>query len=1040
MTSRPKPAWNDINVIRENTERPRAHYIAYPDVNTSRARSQTHAFRMLLNGDWSFHYSPSPSQRPEGFYKPDYDVGQWGSIPVPSNWERHSYGHAIYVNVPYPFEVDEPKVPTEDNPVGSYRRDFELPAHWQDRNIYLQFGAVSAAFYLWINGRYVGYSEDSKTPSEFDITDYVNSGTNTVAVEVYRWCTGSYLEDQDMWSLSGIQRDVSLYARPRQHVRDYTVVAGLTNACRDGEFALELDLNNTASTAESVCVNASLSFEGNTVFAQRDEVTLWPGDARHVFATTVSGVAAWSAEIPNLYELIITLNDERQQTLEVIRQMVGFRNAEVINGRFTVNGRLVKLKGANLHEHHHERGHVIDEDTMLADIRMMKAANLNAVRTSHYPFPERFYELTDQHGLYVVDEANIESHGYGYDPDETLANKPHWIAHHLDRTQRMVERDKNFPSIVIWSLGNEAGDGVCLGTTYRWAKEKDPTRPVQYETEGDLAVVGERHSDFHSSMYWRHWQMEEYAQTHSDRPFVLIEYAHSMGNSTGNLNEYWDIIHQHETLAGGFIWDWVDQGLLEHTDDGIPYWTYGGDYGPDDVPSSGNFNLNGVVFPDRTEQPAYWELKRVYQSVTFTPVHLPDGEVLVHNQYHFLSLAGFDLHWERQVDGRTLDQGVITDLGLGPDEKRVIKVTYEKPAPSAGELFLNLKLVSPRARDLLPANHTYARAQLRVPGPSRALLAKPDSPGRVHLEETERAFRLTGAAGSVEIDKATGLLSSLRFFDREFLQAALQPNLWRAPTDNDFGSYMNDWAAVWRQTNGQQKLQALELLDTSSQAVRLRATLVYSLPQAETLAQWVIDYTIWPTGEVDIVNTFEREDGLPELPRVGMNVELIPDIDLVAWYGRGPMENYSDRKNAADVGLYQNRVRDHYVPYLRPQENGYKTDTRWLSLTDQTGLGIRVCAHDLICFGVHHNRQADFTAPYKVSITVEDGPDAGNHPLRRNTHVSDIRPQPLISLDVDYGQMGVGGDDSWGARTLQPYMLNRRRYQYGFRISPQQGD
>lgn len=1026
-----------MGVIRENTERPRAHFVAYPDLSSARRGSHTHPFRSTLNGEWSFHYAPSPSQRPSDFHSLEYDVSEWAVIPVPSNWERHGYGYAIYVNVPYPFEVDEPRVPVDDNPVGSYRRPFEIPVEWTDRNIYVQFGAVSSAFYLWINGQYVGYSEDSKTPSEFDVTRYVNPGTNMIAVEVYRWCTGSYLEDQDMWSLSGIQRDVSLYARPRQHVRDYTVVAALTNAWQDGDFRLELDLNNTETAVAPVSATVTLSREGNVVFTEQKVMSLSPGDSQQGFAGTIPDVDAWSAEIPDLYELTIELSDDQQQTLEVIRQHVGFRNAEVVNGRFMINGELVKLKGANLHEHHHELGHVIDEETLLEDIRMMKAANLNAVRTSHYPFPERFYELTDQHGLYVVDEANIETHGYGYEHEETLGNKPHWMSHHLDRTERMVERDKNFPSIVIWSLGNEAGDGVNLGATYRWVKAKDTTRPVQYETEGDLALVGERHSDFHSSMYWRHWQMEEYAQTHSDRPFVLIEYAHSMGNSTGNLNEYWDIIQRHETLAGGFIWDWVDQGLLEHTDDGSPYWTYGGDYGPEDVPSSGNFNLNGVVFPDRTAQPAYWEVQRVYQHVAMTAMHLPNGEILVHNQYNFLTLDGFDLHWERQLDGRILDQGVITNLGIHPGEKRIVKIQYQQTSTPPGELFLNLKLVSPETRDLLPAGHTYARAQLKIPGQSRAKLCEPECAGRAVLDETDQTFKITSEAGSVEIDKTTGLLSSLRCFERELMLAPLRPNLWRAPTDNDFGNYMNDWAAVWRQASGAETLVKLELLDVTPQAVHLRARLRFEAPQAPALASWIIDYTCWASGAVDVVNTFERQDGSPELPRVGMNMELIPGVDQVTWYGRGPMENYCDRQNAADVGLYQNRVSDHYVAYLRPQENGYKTDTRWLSLTDQAGSGIRVCAHDLICFGVHHNRQADFTAPYKVSITVEDGPDAGNHPLRRNTHVSDITPQPLISLDIDYGQMGVGGDDSWGAKTLQPYMLNKRGYQYGFRISPE---
>ena len=597
-----RPAWNDINVIRDNVEAPRAHFV--PSHAGGEAR------RLSLNGNWKFHYSDTPAGRPADFYQADFDVSGWDDIPVPSNWERHGHGYPIYVNVPYPFEIDEPNVPTEDNPVGSYRRTFDVPEAWTGEQVFVEFGAVSSAFYLWINGEYVGYSEGSKTPSEFNVTRFVQPGENSIAVEVYRWSTGSYLEDQDFWSLSGIQRDVNLFARPAARIRDFFVHAGLKNEYRDGAFELEIDLVNDGEAADKML--AIEIHDGDSVIhADETSLTLEPGASKHAFATIIENVRQWSAETPNLYTLTITLGDE------VIEQPIGFRTAEIINGRFLINGKLVRLKGANLHEHHDVTGHVVDDETMLTDIRLMQGANLNAVRNSHYPQPERWYELTSEYGLYMVDEANIESHGYGYDHDKTLGNKPHWMEHHLDRTRRMLERSKNFPSVVIWSLGNEAGDGVNLGATYKWIKSRDLSRPVQYETEGNIEEVGERHSDFHSSMYWRYWDLEQYAQTENDRPFILIEYSHSMGNSTGNLQDYWDVINKYDILAGGFIWDWVDQGLLEHDADGTPYWTYGGDYGPPDVPSSGNFNFNGVVFPDRRIQPAYWEVKRVYQYVDF---------------------------------------------------------------------------------------------------------------------------------------------------------------------------------------------------------------------------------------------------------------------------------------------------------------------------------------------------------------------------------------------------------------------------------------
>ncbi len=443
-------------------------------------------------------------------------MSEWDTIAVPSNWERQGYGYPIYVNVPYPFEIDEPNVPTEDNPVGSYRRAFDVPESWAGQQVFVEFGAVSSAFYLWINGEYAGYSEGSKTPSEFNVTKFVETGENTIAVEVYRWSTGSYLEDQDFWSLSGIQRDVNLFARPNTRVRDFFVHAGLKNNYRDGEFELEIDL---ANDGDAVDTNLTIEIlDGNKVIHSDEAVvSMAVGESNHVFATTIENVRSWSAETPNLYTLTIRFGDE------VIEQEIGFRTAEIINGRFLINGKHVRLKGANLHEHHDVTGHVVDEETMLTDIRLMQGANLNAVRNSHYPQPERWYELTSEYELYMVDEANIESHGYGYDHDKTLGNKPHWMPHHLDRTQRMLERSKNFPAVVIWSLGNEAGDGVNLGATYDWIKSRDLSRPVQYETEGNIEDVGERHSDFYSSMYWRYWDLEQYAQTPNDRPFILIE-------------------------------------------------------------------------------------------------------------------------------------------------------------------------------------------------------------------------------------------------------------------------------------------------------------------------------------------------------------------------------------------------------------------------------------------------------------------------------------------------------------------------------------
>ncbi|MDH3643999.1 MAG: beta-galactosidase, partial [Gammaproteobacteria bacterium] len=560
------PAWNDVNVVSENALPPRSHFVPHSCVADAIAK-RPNPWRQSLDGMWKFHYAETPADRPLDFFTVGFDATSWSEIPVPSNWERHGYGYPIYTNIEYPFAIDEPLVPA-DNPVGSYLRSFDIPGNWLDRDVFVQLGAVSSAYYLWINGSYVGYAEDSKTPSEFDVTGFVRAGSNTVAVEVYRWSTGSYLEDQDFWALSGIQREVSVYARPRQRIRDYFLQAGLDADYCDGCLSVDVEIANSETVTLPIVARLMVFDDDSVLFTGEATLDVPPEGIRHEFSTTLSDIEPWSAEIPRQYTLAIELCTADGATVEAVAQRFGFRNVEVAGGRFLVNGRRVRLKGVNVHEHHHEHGHVIDEETMVRDIQLMKAANVNAVRNSHYPFPERWYELVSEHGLYMMDEANIETHGYGYDPDKTLGNKAHWMPHHLDRTRSMLERSKNYPCVVIWSLGNEAGDGVNLAATYAWAKQRDPTRPVQYETEGKIAHVGERHSDFHSSMYWRPWDLERYAQTHNDRPFVLIEYAHSMGNSTGNLRDYWSVIDRHDILTGGFIWDWVDQGLLEHDDDG----------------------------------------------------------------------------------------------------------------------------------------------------------------------------------------------------------------------------------------------------------------------------------------------------------------------------------------------------------------------------------------------------------------------------------------------------------------------------------------
>jgi beta-galactosidase len=1033
MTER--PAWNDVDVIRINAEAPRASYIAYPDIRAARSRDLANNSRYLsLNGTWKFRYVDTPGARPQGFENESFDVTDWDDIAVPSNWERHGFGYPIYVNVPYPFEIDEPNVPTGDNPVGSYRREFDLPESWDGKDIFLMFGAVSSAFYVWINGEFVGYSEGSKTPSEFDVSEFVRAGSNTIAVEVYRWSTGSYLEDQDFWSLSGIQRDVGIYARTRQRIRDFRVRSGLVNGYRDGRLELDLAVVNTGSAGTTVTVDVSLGKGIETKLQMTQTLVLAPGETTARMDGDIADILAWSAETPQLYDLSITVSNADGEVLESIASRVGFRTVEISNGVFLVNGRKVKLRGVNLHEHHDRTGHVLDEATMLEDIRLMKAANLNAVRTSHYPFPDRFYELTDEYGLYVVDEANIESHGYGYDHDKTLGNRPHWMPHHLDRTQRMFERDKNFPSVVIWSLGNEAGDGVNLGATYRWLKENDDTRPVQYETEGDIGEVGERHSDFHSSMYWRKWDLEKYAEEHGDRPFLLIEYSHAMGNSNGNIADYWDVMNAHDIITGGFIWDWVDQGLRETDDNGVPYWTYGGDYGPDAVPSSGNFCINGVVFPDRTVQPAYWEVKRVYQHVEFSAADLNRGYMAIDNNYSFVSLDRFELEWTVTEDGVVVDEGALQAPEIGPGESKVVRLDLNKRVNRPGrEYHLNVRLKGRDAWGLLPAGHVYAHSQFELFNPNRGQRnIRAHNGGRVSVEESDAAVSVAAGNAVYRFDRETGRLSQVLVDGDSILVEPLTPNLWRAPTDNDFGNYMIDWARVWQESAGNRSLRSLEVIDVSGDMATVRAVYEFGDGRGSTAATWQSDFEIHAGGDLRVRNRFEKAPGLPELPRIGMNMAVNPGFDNVEWFGRGPFENYVDRNLAAEVGRYRNTVADHYVPYIRPQENGYKTDVRWFALSDSASSGLLVQADDLLSFSVHNNLQDDFIPPVKIAITSEDGAGARDNRERVNLHTNDIKPRPLVSVDIDLGQMGVGGDDSWGKKTLRSYSLTETEYEYAF--------
>ncbi len=1017
--------WENPAVFQINREAARAHFI--PFISEAQAREQDMWASPLvqsLNGTWQFHLAQTPAERPVFFFKNDYDTRAWDSIRVPANWETEGFDIPIYTNVKYPHEKTPPTIQSHYNPVGSYKRSFTLAPDWADKEVFLHVGAVSSAMYVWVNGRMVGYSEDSKTPAEFNITAYLVEGTNQLAVEVYRWSDASYLEDQDFWRLSGMSRDVYLLARNPQYIRDFRVASPMVNAYKDGQFELNVDVSNGTDKRIPVTVAVILS-DGDTPVAQwMQPITAAVGSTVVTFKKTLRGAKPWTAETPNLYELLVYLLDEKDNTIEVLRQDVGFRTVEIADGQLKVNGKAVTLKGVNLHEHHDVNGHVVDEATMLKDIRVMKTHNLNAVRTSHYPQPERWYELCNQYGLYLIDEANIESHGMGYGK-ESLAKDAAWKEAHLYRTRNMFERDKNQPSIIIWSLGNEAGNGVNFYATYDYLKQVDDSRPVQYERAGE-----DRNTDIFCPMYASIERMEKYAKTDPERPLIQCEYAHAMGNSVGNLQDYWDMIKKYDCLQGGFIWDWVDQGLRTTNAAGEAYWAYGGDFGPIDVPSDGKFCMNGVVDPVRTPKPPLLEVKKVYQSIQFVPVDLATGAISVKNEYDFTDLSEFKITWQIKADGKTIKTGEIAGLELAPgDSTDVTLDTTLEPEPGT-EYFLNFSAKTTAEQGLVPAGHECAAEQYKLPMYVAPVLARSADVPALQISETVKTVTVTGTDFSVTVDKAAGVMTHLRKKGIEMLQSGPIPNLWRAPIDNDFGNDLHKRSRVWRKIGECRQVVAAQAAQVSDQLVRV--TLTFALPdeQGTKVADYTSIYEIHGSGDIVVRNDFKMAEAkLPEIPRFGMNLVMPRVFDRIAWLGRGPHESYWDRKTSAFVDLYKGAVADQYWPYLRPQENGNKCDVRWLAVTNETGYGLLFTGMPLLSVSAHHNIMEDFESPERTDGRQTEGVV----PVRR--HTTDVKPRDLTSVNIDYKQMGVGGDTSWGAWTHPEYRLSEKAYSYAFRIS-----
>lgn len=1014
--------WENPEMIGQNKEPAHNTLIPYGDEARAKAgKREASQYYRSLKGKWKFNWVEKPADRPRDFYRPGYNDGKWKEIAVPSNWQLEGYGRPIYLNSDYAHQKNPPYIQHHYNPVGSYRLAFEVPEELltEDRQVFLHFAGVESAFYLWINGEKVGYSQGSRTPAEFNITKYLKKGPgkNLLAAEVYRWSDGSYLECQDFWRLSGIYRNVYLYSTPSVHIRDFQVEAHLDGQYKDAKLEVTARIRNYGKEAihkprvEVTLLDSRDKTVGSQTMMSETAVYIAPGAETIVkMNAPVKNPLKWTAEIPNLYTVLLALKDGSGAVLEWESCKFGFRKIEISGGQLLVNGQPVLLKGVNRHEHDPDTGHYISEASMIEDIELMKRHNINTVRTCHYPDDPRWYELCDLYGLYIIDEANIESHGMGYKPEITLANKPEWKEAHVDRIRRMVERDKNHPSVIIWSMGNEAGDGTNFEAGSDWIHRRDPSRPVHYERAGQRP-----HTDIVCPMYWRIEHIVKYAEQEQTRPLILCEYAHAMGNSVGNLQDYWDVIEKYKHLQGGSIWDWVDQGLRKKTADGREFWAYGGDYGEES--HDNNFCINGLVLPDRGITPKLLEVKQVYQNIGTRAVDLLSGKIEIHNKFFFTNLDRYNVTWALYEDGKRLREGRMSGPDIAPQTRKAVTVPFMAPSPKPGSEYW-LQLGFHLSDDTLWAKkgHVIAAHQLKLPLEAKTAATGIGGLPPVSVTEANDTLTVTGKTFEVRFDKVTGTLTSFVLDGTELVEQGLSPNFWRAPTDNDFGNRMPKRCAPWRKASQNRKLEGFQVTRVGETAVQVGVD--YSFPDADARFRTV--YTVLGSGDIQVENTFTPgKSELPELPRLGMRMRLPSAFEKLRYYGRGPHENYWDRNTSAFVGVYESAVTDQYVPYVSPQENGYKTDVRWLALVNEKGAGLLVTGLPMISFSALHYTDEDLTRENRGSL-----------------HLTDVTPNEFVALNVDYKQTGVGGDNSWGAKALPKYTLEPREYRYGFRLTP----
>ncbi len=1006
--------WQDESVNEINRAAMHTHFFAYENAEKagSDVKENSKNF-MSMNGSWKFFWVKNADQRPTDFWKVGYNDKGWDDMKVPAVWELNGYGDPIYVNIGYPwrnqYKNNPPHVPTEKNHVGSYRREFVIPADWSGKDIVAHFGAVSSNMYLWVNGKFVGYSEDSKLEAEFDLTPYVKPGQkNLIAFQVFRWCDGSYFEDQDFFRYTGVARDCYLYARNKKRIDDIRVVPDLDAEYKSGSLTVNLSLKgNTA-------VSLELLDAANKTVATAEV----KGAGKQSSVIRVDNPNKWTAETPYLYTLRATLKEGGKVT-EVVPLKVGFRKIELKNSQLLVNGQPVLFKGADRHEMDPDGGYVVSRERMIQDIQIMKKFNLNAVRTCHYPDDSFWYDLCDKYGIYVVAEANLESHGMGYD-EATLAKVPSFKKTHLERNQRNVQRNYNHPSIIFWSLGNEAGYGPNFDAAYDWVKKEDPSRAVQYERSGY-----EGKTDIHCPMYLNYKDCIKYCEDDSKtKPLIQCEYAHAMGNSEGGFKEYWDLVRKYPKYQGGFIWDFVDQSCRWTGKNGKMIYAYGGDFNRFDA-SDNNFCDNGLISPDRVPNPHMYEVGYFYQNIWTTAADLKAGELNVYNENFFRDLSAYALEWEVMKNGIVVRTGRVDNLNVAPQQTAKIKLDLGKTCACA-EWLLNVKYVQKQREGLIPAGHIVAKDQLvlnEYKAPAMTLQNVTDMNIQTALPRIDDAnsqcVMIEGENFNIQFAKADGFMDKYMVDGLDMIKegAKLTPNFWRAPTDNDFGAGLQQKYAVWK--NPEFKLTSLKSEMKDGLAV---VSAEYEMPSVSAGTKLQLTYEINNRGAVKVNQKLVAEKGakVANIFRFGMQMVMPKSFENISYYGRGPVENYIDRKWATELGVYNQTVTDQFYAYIRPQENGNKTDVRWWKQFNEAGRGLQFVA------------EAPFSAS-ALHYTIESL-DSGWE--KKQEHSNEVEPADLTNFLIDKVQMGLGCVDSWGAIPREEYMLPYGDYEFTFIMQP----